>query len=207
MRLRSLGGVLRRPWSLLAVGVLLTCVAVVAVGSQAPTRYQSMTRLMLLLPPNASRLPSNPFLNQPNGLVVLASVVEQSAHDDGTLSMIAAEGLRVSFETGGEPSSPTITISVQGPDPDEVVQARDVIVAGMRRELRLLQAEVDAPSRQQAHVLAMMEESRPYRIGGDRLRGMLGLIAAGVLVSALLAARVAGGAVRPRPPSRAEVAT
>lgn len=202
----GLGEVVRRvfkPWAVLLLGLLLTGIATTAAVSQYPNQYQATARLMLLLPPESERPSVNPFLDQRNGLVVLASVVSEIPYSSGAHNELTELGLESQFEVGLDPSTPVITVSVEGTDADDVTATRDWIVQRMETELLQVQQEEGAPGRHFASTRVFMAEAVPHTIGGDPTRALIGALVSGGLLSclaAMLVARTIRGMPRHRAP-------
>lgn len=198
MGLGGIGRMVIRPWVVLLLGLLLTGVAAAVSAAQFPNQFQATARLLLLLPPESSRPSINPFLDQPNGLVVLASVISAIPYSDGSHLALEQLGLDSQFEIGLDPSVPVITLSVEGEDPDDVTETRDWIVARLEEELLRVQQEEAAPGRHLATSRLFMAEAEPHVVAGDTSRGVVGVLGAGCLLSVLAAA--AAGRSRSRRP-------
>lgn len=182
-----MGGIMVRRWVVLLLGLALTAgVAGLAYGAMPP-RYQATARMMLLLPDDARREPGNPFLYSPNGLVVLAHYAAEILYTQSLARDIEEAGLVNSFEAGLEPREPIITVSVQGDDADRVAATRDYLVHRVEEKVLIAQTEVGAPPRHIAYVHTFMDHDLPYEIGGDRTRALVGVVAAGVLLSLVAA--------------------
>lgn len=190
MELRPAG---RRPvpgWAVLWVGLALTLAAAVTLPALAPPQYQSTARLLLLLPPEARSTDVNPYLNLPNGLIVLSMLVAQAPDDDRARDAMAAEGLESQFEVGLDPSRPEVNISVEGTDAENVVRTRDWLVALLERELLRIQEEEGAPPRHVADTYEILAEPAADRIQGEPLRAMAGFAAGGTVLTLLAALAV-----------------
>jgi hypothetical protein len=123
---------------------------------------------------------------------------------------MAAQGLTSQFEVGVDTASPTLTVSVEGTDPDNVIATRDGLITGLQRELLVIQQEENAPREQTAHTRVYAAESEPEQISGNRMRGVLTVAGAGGLITLLaafaidqlIALRRARKANRPAKPTR-----
>lgn len=167
------------------LGIVLSCGAAVLLINQAPNHFQATARLMLLLPPDARREPINPFLDQPNGLVVLGNVAAEIPYSDEVRDALLQLGLSNQFEVGLDPTNPIITLSVQGLRAETVEATRDWLVSRIQQELHDVQVAVMVPSRQLATAHVFMA-GPAHRIRGHISRGAAGVVAAGFLLSILL---------------------
>jgi hypothetical protein len=178
------GGSRAHLW-VVVVGLALTLFLSFLVPTIVPRYYQATARLILLLPPEARREETNPYLNLPNGLIVLTALVAERPNSDESRALMAAEGLHSRFEIGLDPSNPVLTLSVEGTDPDNVTRTRDWLVGAMEAELTRIQVEEGAPERHVADTYAFLVEPLPDRVGGNRSRTVRAFLAAGVILTML----------------------
>jgi capsular polysaccharide biosynthesis protein len=212
MTLGSALQVLLRRWLVILLGLIITLGAAGYLYLRTPPSYQATARMLLLLPAD-SRGPEavgSPFLYLPNGLNVLARIVSLAPTSREFRTEMAAQGLTSQFEVGVDTASPTLTVSVEGTDPDNVIATRDGLITGLQRELLVIQQEENAPREQTAHTRVYAAESEPEQISGNRMRGVLTVAGAGGLITLLaafaidqlIALRRARKANRPAKPTR-----
>lgn len=173
---------------MLVIGVVLTMGAAGLTYTQIPSRYQATARMILLLPANArgDELVGSPFLYLPNGLNVLARIVALTPTSRDFQALLYQQGLVSQYEVGVDNASPTITVTVEGTDPQNVVETRDRVIEAMNSELLVIQREENAPSNQIAHTRVYAAEPMPEQIGGSRLRGVLAVGGAGALLTLIV---------------------
>ncbi|WP_143937529.1 hypothetical protein [Tessaracoccus rhinocerotis] len=133
---------------------------------------------------------TNPFLEQPNGLVVLSRVIAEAPLTDSSREARDALGLSSQFEISFDHSQPIVTVSVEGGSPVDVIETRDWVVAVIESELLTVQEQLGAPTTQTASAHTFMAEASAIRIVGDSARAKIGVIAAGLILSAVWAAAV-----------------
>ncbi|HQZ84296.1 MAG TPA: hypothetical protein PLB21_01535 [Actinomycetota bacterium] len=180
---------LLRRWLVVLLGLVVTFAAAYVVYNRTPPRYQATARMLLLLPADARGTEDigSPFLYLPNGLSVLANVVIASPTSRESRAEMAATDLHSQFELDVDVASPTITISVEGSDPANVIETRDWLIDKLESQLLIVQAEEGAPSQQTARARVYAAEDQPAQISGDRWRSILGIVAAGALMSLMAA--------------------
>lgn len=183
--------VLLRRWLVVLLGVALTMGAAAYLYSSTAPTYRATARLLLLLPPDArggaEEEVGSPFLYLPNGLNVLARVVASDPNSKEFNSDLLSRGLTSAYEVGVDPSTPIITVGVEGPDPDNVVATRDGLVEGLQRDLAKVQTEEAVPSNQTARSRVFAAERTPIALSGNRTRGVLAVLAAGLFFTLLAA--------------------
>lgn len=174
---------------MLVIGAVLTLGAAGLTYTQLPSRYQATARMLLLLPANArgDDVVGSPFLYLPNGLTVLARIVAITPTSRDFQAMMFQQGLVSQYEVGVDNASPTITVTVEGSDPQNVVDTRDRVIEAMNSELLIIQREENAPVHQIAHTRVYAAEPTPEQIGGSRFRGVLAVGGAGALLTLILA--------------------
>lgn len=177
--------ILLRRWIIVLLGMVVTGGAVFYLSTTAPPRYQATGRMLLLLPADArgTEEPGSPFLYLPNGLSVLAQIVSVAPDSKDFHRDLMDQGLSSAYDIGVDPSSPTITVSVTGEDPDNVIATRDALVRGLQAELLQVQEEEGTPERQTAHTRVYAVEETPTQVAGNRTRSMLAVAAAGGLLT------------------------
>jgi hypothetical protein len=181
--------VLLRQWIVVLVGVMLTLgAAAYLYNSTAPT-YRATARLLLLLPSDArgAEEVGSPFLYLPNGLNVLARVVAAAPATQAFRSALLSQDLTSPYEVGVDPSTPVITVGVEGPNPDNVIATRDGLVQAVEQELLTVQTEEGVPPQQTARLRVFAAEETPTRLSGDRTRSVLAVVAAGGLLTLIAA--------------------
>lgn len=188
MDLGSAFRVLLRRWVVVLLGALLTLGAAAYVYTQVPSRYQSTARMLLLLPADSRGEAEigSPFLYLPNGLNVLAGIVAATPTSRDFRAQLVVEGFSSQFEVGVDNSSPTITVSVEGSDPQDVIETRDRLIQAINLELLTVQQEESAPVNQVAHARVYGTEAAPVQIGGDRMRAVLAVGGVGALLTLIL---------------------
>lgn len=189
MTLGSAVKVLLRRWLLILIGLLLTLGAAGYLYLNTPPRFQATARMLLLLPADArgEEAVGSPFLFLPNGLNVLARIVATTPTSQDFRSQMIDRGLSSQYEVGVDPTSPTLTVSVEGSDPENVIATRDGVIAAMQADLLRVQQEESAPVNQTAHARVYAAENTPEQISGDRMRGVLAVGGAGALLTLLVA--------------------
>ena len=187
MDLGSLLRVIMRRWLVVLIGAILTMGLAALAYTQIPPRYQSSARMLLLLPPDArgEDLIGSPFLYLPNGLNVLARIVSITPTSSDFEERLYAEGFVSQYEVGVDNASPTVTLSVEGSDPQNVVATRNRLIQVINEELLRIQQQEKAPPQQIAHTRVYAAESVPEQIGGDRARGVLAIGGAGAVITLL----------------------
>lgn len=179
--------VLLRRWLVLLLGTLLTFGAAFYVYDQAPPRYQATAQVLLLLPANArGEVVGSPFLYLPDGLNMLADIVSLTAQTSSFRADLAELGFASQYEIGLDDDGPVFTISVEGTDPEDVIETRDQVVLSLQDELLRVQVEEDAPPQQVATTRVFAADPAPYQLGGDKIRGVLAVLAAGGLLTLVL---------------------
>lgn len=179
--------VLLRRWLVLLLGTALTVGAAYYVYAETPPRYQATTRMLLLLPANArGEVVGSPFLHLPGGLNVLAEMVSLTPRASSFRADMVEQGFDSQYEIGVDEHAPVLTISVEGGDPQDVIATRDRVVATIQDELRRVQLEEQAPPQQVASTRVYAAEPTPDQMGGDRMRAVLAVLAAGGLLTLLL---------------------
>ncbi len=189
MDLESAIKVLLRRWLVVLIGLVLT----VGVGAylyiNSPPSYQSTARMLLLLPSDArgADADGSPFLFIPSGLNVLARLVAVVPQSREFRADMIEKGFPSAYEVGVDPTTPIITVSVEGPDPVNVRETRDQLTAAIASELLRVQEDEGAPEKQTAHARVYAAESEPEQLSGSGLRGVLALTAVGALITLLAA--------------------
>jgi capsular polysaccharide biosynthesis protein len=189
MDLGSAVRLLVRRWLVLIIGLVLTLGAAAYLYTHATPRYQATARMLLLLPGDARVADSedSPFLYLPNGLQVLAKIVATAPNSRAFHNTMTAAGLTSQYELGIDPASPTITISVEGSDAENVIATRDRVIQGVQDELLTVQRDENTPRRQLAHTRVYAIEDTPHLVQGDRTRGTLAALGIGGLITLLAA--------------------
>lgn len=189
MDLGSALRVLLRQWLVVLLGLGLTLGACAYLYQTAEPRYQATGRMLLLLPANArgDDAVGSPFLYLPNGLNVLARIVSGAPQSRESRQEMAARGLTSDFQIGVDPTTPIITVSTEGPDPENVIATRDWLIDRLNAELLLVQQEENAPIAQTAHTRVYAAEEVPQALGGDWTRSVLAAVAAGGLITLVAA--------------------
>src|SRR5690606_17825786 len=152
MDLGSALRVLLRRWLIILIGIVLTLGAGAYLYKTAEPQYQASGSMLMLLPNNA-RGPENvgsPFLYLPNGLSVLARLVTGASSSREFRQEMAAQGLNSTFQVGVDTQTPIMTITVEGPDPDNVIRTRDWLIGALNDELLRVQQEEGTPPLQTA---------------------------------------------------------
>lgn len=181
--------VLLRRWLVVLLGVALTAGVGAYLYTNAAPNYQATARMLLLLPPNArgAELDGSPYLYLPNGLNVLAGLVAVAPLSREFQESLVSQGFVSAYTVGVDPTTPAITVSVEGPDPDNVIATRDKLIEAILDELQRVQAEEGTPLRQTAHARIYAAEDTPRQLSGSGLRGLLALAAVGGLITLLAA--------------------
>jgi capsular polysaccharide biosynthesis protein len=187
MDLGSAVRVLLRRWLVLVVGLVLTLGAAAYFYTNTLPQYQATARILLLLPANARGAESvdSSFLYLPDGLQILAEIVSTAPESRAFQRTMTATGLTSQYEVGIDTDSPTITISVEGPDAANVIATRDRVIEGVQDELLTVQREEETPARQLAHTRVYAIEDTPDLVQGDRTRGTLTVLGVGGLITLL----------------------
>ena len=189
MELGSSLKLLLRQWIVVVLGGLLTAGAAAYLYTSTPPTYRATAQLLLLLPSN----PGDPeertsaFLYLPNELNILARVVASVPASRDFSADLAASGLTSTYEVGVDPSSPVITVGVEGGDPGNVLATRDGLVEAVGDELARVQREERVPTDQTARIRVFAAETTPVELGGSGLRGVIAVLAAGGLLTLLTA--------------------
>ncbi|WP_461106671.1 YveK family protein [Tessaracoccus terricola] len=189
MDLGSALRVLLRRWLIVLIGIVLTLGACGYLYRTAEPQYQASGSMLMLLPNNA-RGPENvgsPFLYLPNGLNVLARLVTGATSSREFRQEMGAQGLNSSFQVGVDNQTPIITMTVQGPDPENVIRTRDWLIDALNDELLRVQQEEGTPPLQTAHTRVYGNEDVPMQLGGDWTRSVLAALAAGGLATLIAA--------------------
>lgn len=186
--------VLLRRWLVVLLGGLLTLSMAVYLYTSTPPTYRATAQMLLLLPSDADGMEDrgSPFLYLPNELNVLARVVASAPASQDFQSELLSNGLTSPYEVGVDPSSPIISVGVEGPDADNVLATRNGLVEAIRSELLQVQEEEDVPSGQTARFRVFAAETTPTQLGGSASRGVLAVLAAGGLLTLLAAFGVEG---------------
>lgn len=189
MDLGSAIRLLLRRWLVVLLGTLLTAGAAGYLYLNAEQRYQATGRMLLLLPADARGPDSvgSPFLYLPNGLNVIARIVSGAPQTHDFRQAMLDAGLTSTPLVGVDPSTPIITVSVEGTDPNDVIATRDWMLDALNEELYTLQVEEGTPVNQIAHTRIYGAEDVPLAMGGDWTRAVLGAVAAGGIVTLLAA--------------------
>lgn len=190
MDLGSAVRLLLRRWWVLVIGIVLTLSATAYLSTQSQPRYQATANMILLLQPDARGAadgPGSPFLYLPNGLQTLAGIVVVGPESREFRQSLYLQGLTSQFELGVQIGSPIISVSVEGTDPANVIATRDKVIEGLQEELEVVQQEEQTPARQTAHTRVYGNEDVPTLLQGDRLRGMLVVMAVGGLLTLMAA--------------------
>lgn len=179
---------LLRRWLIVLIGALLTLGVCAYLYRTAEPRYQAAGRMLLLLPSNArGEEIGSPFLYLPNGLNVLARVVSSAPDSREVQRAMAEAGLHSQFEVGVDPTTPILSVTVEGTDPDNVIATRDWLVEFLNQHLLQVQEEEGTPARQTAHTRLYEAEDIPHRLGGDWTRSVMAALAAGGIATLLAA--------------------
>lgn len=189
MDLGSAIKVLLRQWLVILVGLAATGSAAGYLYVNTPPYYQATARMLLLLPADArgAEAIGSPFLYLPNGLNVLARIVAVGPTSRDFRGQMFARGLTSQYEVGVDTASPTLTVSVEGTDPDNVIATRDGLIAAIQGDLLRVQREEDVPLPQIAHARVYAAERLPERVSGDRMRSLLTIVGGGGLLTVLAA--------------------
>lgn len=180
--------VLVRRWPIVLIGVMLTVFIGDRLYSATPPSYQASARMLLLLPADArgAEDEGSPFLYLPNGLNVLAEVVAVAPNSREFRANMLRNGLVSSYEVGLDPTTPIITISVEGPDIDNVSATRESLIEQLGTELDRVQSEEGVPAKQNARFRVYAAADTPQELGGNGLRGLVAIAAVGGLMTLLM---------------------
>lgn len=185
----------------LLLGLLASGAVAWLFHAQAPSHYQATARVLIVLPEDSGYYQTNPFLNLPSGLAVLASVIAETIQVEVSSEELGADEA-TKFEVGLAPREPTITVSIEGADPGVVERTRDRLVDIVTDELLHVQLAAGTPTRQLARAHVFQHDDPPHGIGGNPARATIGILATGALLSTILVswggrrrapARYAGG--------------
>lgn len=180
--------VLLRRWFIVLFGLALTAGAALYVYQNSPQSYATNSRLLLLLPPGASgaELPNSPFIYLPQGLNILAQLLRTEAATHRFQQGLVADGYTATYAVGVDARDPILTVSVEGADPEMVLDTRDAVISRITDELNRVQDEEDVPDRQRAHIRTSGVDDVAQEMGGSRLQAAAGAAAAGGLTTLLL---------------------
>lgn len=181
--------VVARRWLVVLIGVLLTGGAAYAVATQTPRVYHTSAQMLLLLPAGAqgNEHSNSPFVYLPSGLTVLARMIALAPRTESFAQSMYDDGYTSQYELSVSNQEPSIAISVEGSDPQNVIDTRDALIIRIDEELQRTQAEESVPQHHWAHFRVSGLDETATPTGGSRLQAVGGTVAAGGLVTLLAA--------------------
>lgn len=181
--------VLLRRWLVVLFGVLLTVGAAGYLYLNTPPSYTAGGRMLLLLPSNArgEDFVGSPFLYLPNELNVIGQVISVFPNSHDFQAAKAEAGLQSTVDVAVERQSPTLTLTVTGGDPEDVIKTRDWLVEQLSNELRRIQVEEGAPKAQTAHARVFAAEDQPVEESGSWMRQVIAAVGVGGLATLVVA--------------------
>lgn len=200
----TLVGVVRRRWHVVGLGLVLTALLTIGVGSRVEPTYTARGSTVLLLPstiadPNTGR--QNPYLGF-GSVQIPASILTEAVSQPQVRAEIASEGGTAEYEVVLDPSTPAplIVVVTTGEDAEEVLRTVGLVMDRLSQELVLRQEAVEAPAATWLTLdpLAQPDEASPQL--GSKMRAQAVTLALGFAASVTVAVLIDSIAAR-----RAEV--
>ncbi|MGN6326416.1 hypothetical protein [Pseudolysinimonas sp.] len=188
MYLRDLARGLARRWYILLIGVLLTIPSAIAAFASTPVTYTAQAS-MVLLPPSASvDKTGNPYL-QLDGLAQALEILGQRMSSESERSAIAAEHPGVTYVAGPDTttSGPILLLSTEAPRASGALRTLTDLRAAAADTLNGLQAQLDVPESSRIRITDVAVDDSPTVSTKSRTQITLIVIAAGVVLTVLVA--------------------
>jgi hypothetical protein len=175
--------VLGRRWLIFSVGMLATGFVGWHVLTTVRTDHQATGQMVLLLPPDVGELPTNPYLNLPDGLATVGSLAASHVLALDTVHELADRGYTAEYDVALVPGTgPLLVITTEDKDPAMAVATRDAVMAELNTTIADLQGTLDIPARQVISSQPSNVSSQAEVLPGSRLRALAGAAGAGVLL-------------------------
>ena len=188
---------LAQAWLVVLIGVLVTAGAVYAALQTVAPTHVSSSRLLFLLPPDATgrETPTNPFLNLTGGLTATAIIVAEIGNSGPTAQELKDSGFEAEYSVSLTPgaAAPILVIVAEDEDPAMVSLTIAEVQARLTTLLADIQSDADAPSQQTISATLLDGPTVPEVRRGDQLRAAGGALALGgvcTLVAAFVFQRV-----------------
>jgi hypothetical protein len=167
--------ILARQWPVVVVGLLLTVVGVVQVGSMVAPQYEAKGTVLLLSPGAGV----NPYLEFPAGLEVTADALVVGLQTPSGVEQAEAAGAVGTYSLE-RTTGPLVDITGHAVTADGATDTVDAVVGQMRAELVRLQ-EGSAPEEQITVEVLSSPTAEPKM--GSRIRAQAATLAAGLVVT------------------------
>ncbi len=184
---RWYGRIVRR-WYLAVFWLAAVVFGVVALFVAVPTQYQASGQLLLLPPaqPLVEGERRNTYLFLPDGLVLTAILVANTVNTPDVARELTDEGFKSTYTVGVVPGTgPLITITVKDVDPRQALALRDEMLDRLEAEIDRIQAAEDVPTGQLMEPRRFSASTRAEELAGSRIRALIGIVAAGVVLGGL----------------------
>ncbi|MFF1879648.1 hypothetical protein [Leifsonia sp. NPDC058230] len=186
-----------RRWYVLVAGLILTGGLVMAVLRIIPLTYDVQSSV-LLLPPRQTASANgpvtdggNPFLNL-GGLDVVAGVLSKSLMDSASVESIVPKGSHAEYTVEPDPSVSGSVLAVTASDrtPAGAFSTLDSVLALTTTRLKALQDEVNATGGSQVRLMVITDNTVAEPNTSALVRTLIVVVAAGLVITALLAISV-----------------
>jgi hypothetical protein len=183
-----------RRWYVLVAGLILTGGLVIAVLRFIPLTYDVQSSVLLLPPRQTASVNGpvtdggNPFLNL-GGLDVVAGVLSKSVTDSASVESIVPKGSHAEYTVEPDPSVSGSVIAVTASDrsPAGAFKTLDSVLALTTSRLKALQEEVNATGGSQVRLMVITDNTVAQPNTAALVRTLIVVIAAGLVITALLA--------------------
>lgn len=200
-------------WYLVLFWAVVLALGVAAVFVAVPTQYQATGQLLILPPAQTlgeGEQRRNTYLLLPDGNVLTAILVADTVNQPDVARELIDDGFTSTYTVGVVPGTgPLITITVKDVDPLQALALRDEILDRLEAELDRIQTAEDVPTSQLMEARRFNTSSQAEELTGSRIRAVIAVVVASVVLAALSITavdrrafrRVAASKPRPSPPS------
>jgi len=181
--------VLARRWYVVFGGLVLLAFASMGAILYVPTNYQASAQYLLLLPSDSTGIatPTNPLINLPSGLSVVATLIAGDMMTKEQMRDMVDSGFQSSYAIALTPGSgPLLDITSDDTDAAEAVRTRDELIRRLDDDLRRIQDEAGAPKNQtitaSTYAVGRVAEAVP----GAKIKALAGIEALGLTLTLVI---------------------
>lgn len=193
MYLRDLMRSLARRWYFLIVGLLVTAGLAFAAFRVIPVTYESQASLVLLPPKTSTQTVGNPFLLL-GGLSQAVDILTRTVQADQVSGPLLEGNPGASFTIDADRSTtgPIILITSTAPTAAESLAMTADVAAAVPKSLTALQTSLVVPTNSRIGVMTLTVDEKGTLDAKSRTEAVLGIAAAGVVLSVFLIGLIDG---------------
>lgn len=170
-----------RRWIIVAIGLVATVGVVFHTLNTVGPDYQATSQVVLLT--SGATAGTNPYVDFPQGLDTTAAGLAASVTSRDTQASMAEQGLSAAYDVSIAPDAgPLLVITATDPDPATAIATRNAVMALMSTTLNRMQSDAGVPATLTVSVQPMTVSSSADVLPGSRLRAVVAVAAAGVLL-------------------------